>query len=391
MIISTPNPIPGSDSKSPLLPSGANFPCQGADLTTGTVNNIAIGEAQPLIFNLGGGANTAVHGGGSCQVSMTYETDATTLKNPSAWKVIHTIQGGCMTLAPGNLDNSVPCTGSNAPNCVNQNFTYTVPSSAKAGNAIIAWTWFNNIGNREMYMNCARAAVTGSGSGDMTGLPDLFTANIGNNCATTETTTLQIPNPGLSVDLEAAPNFPFKAPVGTGCQAAGAAAAAPAANSSAPAAVSAAPAAQSSGGNVAEGPITSTTYETTTTTLYTSVYATGGSVVAPSVAPAVAAPSAASAAPAAVPAASQAPAGQTSGSCFSGQVACTASGFYCISETSWAECAFGCAIPMDVAAGTACANNAIIASKTKKSLVPLKIRQVARRSLWDWGGLSNWF
>jgi hypothetical protein len=97
MAIQMPPPIPGSDSKSPLDPTGDNFPCQGAPLTGGTVTNLQVGQTQSLQFNLGGGANTAVHGGGSCQVSISYETDATALKDPSNWKVIHSYIGGCPT------------------------------------------------------------------------------------------------------------------------------------------------------------------------------------------------------------------------------------------------------------------------------------------------------
>lgn len=97
------------------------------------------GSKQSLAFALGGGANTAVHGGGSCQLAITYETEAAKVKDPQNWKVIFSIEGGCPTDAAGNLQSAVKCDG-DGTNCVNE-FPFVIPKGVKDGNAIMAWTW----------------------------------------------------------------------------------------------------------------------------------------------------------------------------------------------------------------------------------------------------------
>jgi len=370
MAIQEPPPIPGSDSKSPLDPSGDNFPCQGASLSGGTVTNLQVGQTQSLQFNLGGGANTAVHGGGSCQVSISYETDATALKDPSNWKVIHSYIGGCPTEAMGNLDNSVACTGGDDSACVDQSFGFDVPSEVKDGSAILAWTWFNNIGNREMYMNCAQVSISG-GSNQLDTLPAMFTANIGNGCSTTEQFNTDFPNPGKYV-TKSALNYPLKAPQGS-CGSGPGSANAPSTPSTGGSTGG------SSGGSSGSTPTTGSTGSKTTggskaskapknpgvfaegqaTTLATSVAAASTPVVAPP----------AASAPAPVTPANGSTGGSTGGSigqCASGQVACSTPGFYCISSSQFGMCAWGCATPMAVAAGTSCSGGAIVAAKKEK-------------------------
>jgi hypothetical protein len=346
------NPAPYSISqKSPLAPDGSNFPCQApSDYTQGTVANVASGAPQSIEFALDDGANTAVHGGGSCQVSITYETDATALKNPSNWKVLHSWIGGCPVDAPGNLDTAVQCTSSTQDNCVRV-LNYTMPAEAPNGKAIMAWTWFNNIGNREMYMNCFPATITGSqGTQDtLNTLPELFTANIGSvsqGCATTESHNLNFPNPGSYVTTDSPLNFPLMAPVGCAAGVAtGTGVAAPSSTATA--------------GTFAEGANSSAVPVAAPTTLATVP------------APAASTPTVAPAAPSSVapqPAAPASPASAGTGSCATGQVTCSASGFYCIDATHFGMCAFGCATPMEVAAGTGCTDNAIgyASAKTKR-------------------------
>ncbi|KAF2403008.1 hypothetical protein EJ06DRAFT_472815, partial [Trichodelitschia bisporula] len=192
--MSSPQPIPGSNPKDPLDASGSNFPCHGAT-TGGTKQPMAAGSSQTLAFDLGNGANTAVHGGGSCQISLTYETDAAKQKDPANWKVIHSFVGGCPSNAMGNLGTAVPCPASDNK-CVNS-FNFSIPPEVKNGDAILAWTWFNNIGNREMYMNCASVSITG-GQDKMDSLPSMFVANLANinTCKTTEQFNTNFPNPG---------------------------------------------------------------------------------------------------------------------------------------------------------------------------------------------------
>jgi LysM repeat protein len=52
-----------------------------------------------------------------------------------------------------------------------------------------------------MYMNCAAVTITGTGSSTLDDRPDIFKANIGNGCKTTEETDVEFPNPGPDVDV----------------------------------------------------------------------------------------------------------------------------------------------------------------------------------------------
>ncbi|PNY25493.1 Uncharacterized protein TCAP_04565 [Tolypocladium capitatum] len=206
------NPVPFDQANldnSPLLPDGSNFPCKGSSYALGGASNVfKQGSTQQLAF-----IGSAVHGGGSCQVSVT--TDLKPTKS-SAWKVIKSIEGGCP--AQGQDGNM----GGGASAAVPFKYDFTIPNELAAGNYTLAWTWFNKIGNREMYMNCAPLSVTGSGgsSGFMSTLPDMFVANVGNSCGTVASKDLVFPNPGKDVDqlggiTAAAANA---APTGAGCQ-----------------------------------------------------------------------------------------------------------------------------------------------------------------------------
>jgi len=404
--ITYPPPIPGSNPKDPLLASGADFPCHGANLAQGTVTDLQAGQVVPLEFGLGAGANTAVHGGGSCQISVTYKTDPTDLKNPSNWYVLQSFIGGCPTDFTSNLNNAVMCPGS-YPDCVN-NINFTVPSEVANGNAILAWTWFNNIGNREMYMNCAQVTLSG-GQNQLSELPAMMAANIDNGCTTTESTNVDFPDPGKYVVKEQTFNFPTKLAVGSACGTGSGSASVTAmayiggadqvapTNLPAPDTVgganppdgdggaggAASPATSTAGSGDASSTVASTPATATATAGSGSGSGSGsspsGGVFAPGASSAASAPSAAGATTlatstsgsAATPAAASPAAagtgtsggsgssGSGSGSCPSGSVACTASGFYCISATTFGECAYGCAIPMQVAAGTQCSDGAI--------------------------------
>ncbi|KAJ9158241.1 Glycoside hydrolase [Coniochaeta hoffmannii] len=194
MIMSSPKPF-GGVGQAPLLEDGSNFPCQmtaGGSYQSQGSTTMAKGSPQELAF-----IGQAVHGGGSCQVSITYDTAPT--KN-SVWKVIHSIQGGCPAKnQQGNMGNSASAADP---------FTYQfqIPDDVPTGNATIAWTWLNRIGNREYYMNCAPISITGS-SGDKANfdaLPDMLVANIPaiTSCTTKdlEGKDYKYPNPGNSVD-----------------------------------------------------------------------------------------------------------------------------------------------------------------------------------------------
>ncbi|KNG51246.1 lytic polysaccharide monooxygenase [Stemphylium lycopersici] len=183
------NPVPfNSPNNSPLMADGSDFPCKGPASGDAKVNEWKAGSEQSLSFT-----GTAVHGGGSCQISVT--TD----KNPTAdskWKVIYSIEGGCPASAEGNLDASGPS--------LDGAFPFTVPESLPNGELTVAWTWFNKIGNREMYMNCGAISISG-GADDASGLdelPDMAVANVNtpSSCGTTkESNDYTFKNPGKAM------------------------------------------------------------------------------------------------------------------------------------------------------------------------------------------------
>jgi hypothetical protein len=179
-------PVPfgyGHPDRAPLSDSGSNFPCQvgaGGSYIVNQMNKWTVGSK----VTLGIEPNSATHGGGSCQVSVTKDKEPTP---QSVWKVIHSIEGGC----PQNkVGNEVP----------KGNFTFTIPPEVPNGRLTMAWTWFNKSGNREMYMNCAPIEVSG-GSGDgLDSLPDMAVANIGGeSCATQPLFDYTFANPGKYV------------------------------------------------------------------------------------------------------------------------------------------------------------------------------------------------
>ncbi|SLM41467.1 hypothetical protein LPUS_12505 [Lasallia pustulata] len=216
MIMKTPTPYGKSTlNNSPLDAQGSDFPCkQRGDSTydaQGASNIMPIGASQTLSFT-----GSAVHGGGSCQISLT--TDKAPSKS-TQWQVIHSIEGGCPANVAGNLPEDPNGDGAST-------FQFSIPQGIAPGDYTLAWTWFNKIGNREMYMNCAPVTVT-SGSGKReadaetpgftkrdTSFPPMFVANIGNGCSTKESVDVQFPNPGDSVQYAGEPGS-LGPPVGT--------------------------------------------------------------------------------------------------------------------------------------------------------------------------------
>ncbi|KAL6811063.1 hypothetical protein GGI42DRAFT_206889 [Trichoderma sp. SZMC 28013] len=166
------------DMTKPLNETGIDFPCKNYHKLLGTPIGVSVATWAPggsYSFSITGTAN---HEGGSCQVSLSYDKGQT-------FKVIHSYIGEC----PPKGDSS---------------YQFTVPTDAPAGEALFAWTWFNQLGNREMYMNCA-AVTIGAGkkrdaSTPFSSRPDIFVANVGNGVCTWEGKDVQFPNPGPEVD-----------------------------------------------------------------------------------------------------------------------------------------------------------------------------------------------
>lgn len=194
MMLSYPPPLnskynPFADSgkidysyTAPLAADGSDYPCKGYQSDLGT----SAGQSTAS-FAIGGQGNITVvggaaHGGGSCQISLSTDGAKT-------FKVIQSIIGNCPVNGEGNFD-------------------FTVPSDAPAGDAVLAWSWNNRIGNREFYMNCAAVTLTGGSAKReaeekrataLSSLPDIFVANIGNGCNVAEGGDVDYPNPGEAV------------------------------------------------------------------------------------------------------------------------------------------------------------------------------------------------
>ncbi|KAJ5832030.1 CAZyme family AA11 [Penicillium riverlandense] len=196
------NPVPYSKdslNNSPLAADGSDFPCKlRADAWEVTTQNIMpIGESQKLAF-----IGSATHGGGSCQISLTTDLQPT---KTSSWKVIKSFEGGCPANDTGNLSGGATMVDP-------YHFEFAIPEGIETGKYTLAWTWFNRIGNREMYMNCAPVTVTsGSSKRDTemvekrsTSFPPMFVANI-NGCTTTEGIDIRFPDPGDVISYDGAP------------------------------------------------------------------------------------------------------------------------------------------------------------------------------------------
>ncbi|CCU74383.1 unnamed protein product [Blumeria hordei] len=167
----------------PLKAGGADFPCKGyhSDMqdAAGVGAPVVTWKAgSPYNFTVVGGAP---HNGGSCQAALSYDKGAT-------FKVIHSYIGDCPLMNTGN-------------------FNFAVPSDANPGPAIFAWSWLNQVGNREYYMNCASVNIAGAAGGaaapppkvSFASRPNLFVANLGNGCTTVEGKDTVFPNPGPDV------------------------------------------------------------------------------------------------------------------------------------------------------------------------------------------------
>ncbi|OOF92646.1 lytic polysaccharide monooxygenase, partial [Aspergillus carbonarius ITEM 5010] len=162
----------------PLSSSGSDFPCKGyANDPFRSVATYSPGGEYDLELQ-----GSATHDGGSCQVSLSYDQG-------SNFQVIHSMLGGC------------PLT---------ESYKFTIPSDAPTGEALLTWTWFNKVGNREMYMNCAQVTIGDSDDShsakqkrdSFSSLPPIFIANVNGpgQCTTIEGYDVNFPLPGPSVE-----------------------------------------------------------------------------------------------------------------------------------------------------------------------------------------------
>lgn len=164
----------------PLDQTGTNFPCKHyhEDGNSSLITKATYDAGGTYNITLSG---SATHHGGSCQVSLSYDNGAT-------FKVIKSVIGGC-PLSPS--------------------YNFTIPKFAPAhGSVLLSWSWFNLVGNREMYQNCARVGIRSVNTARMTRvhwqacldrLPDIFVCNVNNGCTTVEGEEVIFPEPGSEV------------------------------------------------------------------------------------------------------------------------------------------------------------------------------------------------
>jgi len=92
----------------------------------------------------------AQHDGGHCEFSLSYDG--------IHFAVFHTVISECLRKS--------------------KTISINIPNEAPSGNATLSWTWINRIGERELYMNCARISIiNGPKSGSFTG-PTRLIANL---------------------------------------------------------------------------------------------------------------------------------------------------------------------------------------------------------------------
>ncbi|KIA75533.1 hypothetical protein HK57_00702 [Aspergillus ustus] len=164
----------------PLSTDGSNYPCKGyANDPFNSVATYSQGETYQIELQ-----GSATHGGGSCQIALSYDQGKT-------FQVIHSMLGGCP---------------------LQTSYNFKVPADAPSGEALLAWSWFNKIGNREMYMNCAQVTIGGgareagftsvSRRDAFSSLPPLFIANVNGpgQCKTIEGQEVNFPLPGPDVE-----------------------------------------------------------------------------------------------------------------------------------------------------------------------------------------------
>ncbi|KAH6463274.1 hypothetical protein HBI57_058090 [Parastagonospora nodorum] len=182
----------------PLHADGSDFACKGYHLNTPWTTTATYEAGGTYKMQLTG---SATHGGGSCQLSMSFDEG-------KEFRVIKSIEGGCPE---------------------KKEYSFTVPPElAKGGRkrGLFAWTWFNKIGNREMYMNCAPVEIVpkdndkrddlsehveardvqktnAAAQASLSSYPPLFVANLKsvNDCVTKETQDVVFDTPGKSVDF----------------------------------------------------------------------------------------------------------------------------------------------------------------------------------------------
>lgn len=105
---------------SPLSGDGSNYPCKGYHVDRPRHASVTYTAGSTYNITLAGSAR---HEGGSCQLSLSYD-------NGESFRVIKSMIGACP---------------------LSDTYNFTIPSDAPTGHSILlAWSWQNKAGNREM-------------------------------------------------------------------------------------------------------------------------------------------------------------------------------------------------------------------------------------------------
>ncbi|KAK0710085.1 hypothetical protein B0T26DRAFT_653437, partial [Lasiosphaeria miniovina] len=194
-----------------------DYPCHGNTSFVWDANLV------PDTYKLGSNQSVAiqaskVHGGGSCQISFTYDRNP---KPESLFKVFKSFEGAC----PGSGDDTADP----------QEFLldFRVPANISGGNGTLAWTFFPRLPRAgplvSMFMICAPVTLenpnqenTGSavqsGQEAWVALPDMLRANIYNECDTVANADTLFPDPGPDYNQRAlGGSVMFAFPTGTSC------------------------------------------------------------------------------------------------------------------------------------------------------------------------------
>ncbi|KAI9773722.1 MAG: hypothetical protein M1839_002020 [Geoglossum umbratile] len=182
----------------PLNMNGTDYPCKFLNgvspqfgTNSGGVSEWAAGSTQ--FFNFTKNENVAAHGGGSCQVALSFD-------GGNKFQVIRSWVGGCPANATWNNNDLPP--RDQSP----QIFEFAIPKETPNGHAIFAWTWFPISGNISMHMNCAWINVSNGTNNNSSVLniddyPLLFVANVKaiNTCKGGDGLDVVFPTPGKYV------------------------------------------------------------------------------------------------------------------------------------------------------------------------------------------------
>ncbi|KAK4458163.1 hypothetical protein QBC42DRAFT_186663 [Cladorrhinum samala] len=195
------SPIPldheDPDNNRPLELDGSDFPCKGLVHKAADAKPSLTWTAGSLVsFSIKGGA---IHGGGSCQASLSVDGGET-------FRVLHSWEGNC----PQTIDEHT--------------FDFRIPSDTPdAKNAIFSWSWLNRFGNREYYQSCAVVNIKGKRGGHehirrtclelsripFSRRPQIFVANLAgiSSCKTIEGKPVKFPNPGPDVTSDGSETY----------------------------------------------------------------------------------------------------------------------------------------------------------------------------------------